>query len=288
MRLPIFVSRKVLTLDLELVRDSSDALVNDTHREFWGKDAIRRWLTKEIVGDRVTLAQVDVFDALALVNTGNSFAMTQPEQDAAQQDPRWVPAVSSATSASIGAHVGTQAAAEAARIVFRFGLWPAALELWHIAPTDPRAKQWQKARWQDGQLVMPKLPPLALPALAARAHGRNGVTGAMTHAFSRWAWSQATFTISQQQWTADIDALAVRSGGGEFVRLDRSGVKFPPTGNNRIGTAFTSLCGTLVRVEIERATGALHIAKAYSALECGQVLVPEVVLGQSQGGWQSR
>ena len=237
------------------------------------------------VGDQVTLAQVDVFDALALVNTGNSFAMTQPEQDAAQQDPRWVPAVSSATSASIGAHVGTQAAAEAARIVFRFGLWPAALELWHIAPTDPRAKQWRKARWQDGQLVMPKLPPLALPALAARAHGRNGVTGAMTHAFSRWAWSQATFTISQQQWTADIDALAVRSGGGEFVRLDRSGVKFPPTGNNRIGTAFTSLCGTLVRVEIERATGALHIAKAYSVLECGQVLVPEVVLGQSQGGF---
>jgi CO/xanthine dehydrogenase Mo-binding subunit len=91
------------------------------------------------VGDQVTLAQVDVFDALALVNTGNSFAMAQPEQDAGQQDPRWVPAVSSATSASIGAHVGTQAAAEEARIGFRFGLWPAALELWHIAPTDPRS-----------------------------------------------------------------------------------------------------------------------------------------------------
>ena len=39
--------------------------------------------------------------------------------------------------ASIGAHVGTHAAAEAARVIFRFGLWPAALELWGIAPTDP-------------------------------------------------------------------------------------------------------------------------------------------------------
>ena len=37
------------------------------------------------------------------------------------------------TSASIGAHVGTHAAAEAARVIFRFGLWPAALELWRIA-----------------------------------------------------------------------------------------------------------------------------------------------------------
>ena len=45
------------------------------------------------------------------------------------------------------------------------------------------------------------------------------------------------------------------------------------------------MCGTLVRVEIETATGALRIAKAYSVFECGQALVPEVVLGQAQGGF---
>ena len=84
---------------------------------------------------------------------------------------------------------------------------------------------------------------------------------------------------------AEIDALAVRKGDGKFDRLDRISVKFPPTNNNRIGVAFTALCGTLVRVEIERATGALRIAKAYSVLECGQALVPEVVLGQAQGGF---
>ena len=86
-------------------------------------------------------------------------------------------------------------------------------------------------------------------------------------------------------WTADIDALAVRTGAGRFERLARTSVKFPPTDNNRIGTAFTSLCGTVVRIEIERATGALRIAKAYSVLECGEPLVPQVVLGQSQGGF---
>jgi CO/xanthine dehydrogenase Mo-binding subunit len=111
------------------------------------------------------------------------------------------------------------------------------------------------------------------------------VTGAMTHSFSRWAWSRATFTVAGQAWTADIDALAVRAGAGKFARLDRTSVTFPPTDFNRIGTAFTSLCGTLVRIEIERATGALRIAKAYSVFECGQALVPEVVVGQSQGGF---
>ena len=237
------------------------------------------------VADEVALAQVDTFGPLALVTSGDSYTMNQKTQDAAARNPRWVPAISSASTASIGAHVGTHAAAEAARVIFRFGLWPAALELWGIAPNDPKASEWKTARWKDGQLVMPGLAPLALPAVAAKAHARNGVTGAMAHGFNRWAWSQATFAVAGQAWTADIDALAVRRGAGKFVRIDRSNVKFPPTDFNRIGPSYTSLCGTVVRIEIDRATGALRIAKAYSVLECGQALVPEVVLGQAQGGF---
>jgi CO/xanthine dehydrogenase Mo-binding subunit len=237
------------------------------------------------IADEVSLARVDTFDALALVSSGDPYTMAQPAQDAAQRNPRWVPAISSATTASIGAHVGTHAAAEAARVVFRFGLWPAALDLWGIGPTDRRTGQWETARWDNGQLLVPGLAPLALPAIAARAHARNFVTGAMAHSFSRWAWSQGSFSLNGQTWTADIDALAVRTGGGNFRRLDRTSVRFPPTDNNRIGTSYTSACGTLVRIEIERATGALRIAKAYSVLECGQALVPELVLGQAQGGF---
>src|SRR6516225_8441566 len=162
------------------------------------------------VADEIALAQVDTFGPLALVTSGDSYTMSQKTQDAAARNPRWVPAISTASTASIGAHVGTHAAAEAARVVFRFGLWPAALELWGIPSNDPRANQWETARWKNGQLVMPGLPPLALPAVAAKAHARNGVTGAMAHGFNRWAWSQATFALAGQAWTADVDALAVR------------------------------------------------------------------------------
>ncbi len=237
------------------------------------------------VADEVALEQVEKFAPLDLVTSGDSYTITQKSQDAAARNPRWVPSISTATAASSGAHVGTHAAAEAARIVFRFGLWPAALELWGIAPNDPKAKDWDKARWKDGQLMMQGLAPLALPAIAAKAHVRNGVTGAMAHAFSRWAWSQATFAVGGQRWTADIDALAVRRGAGKFVRVDRSSAKFPPTNLNQSGPTYTALCGTVVRIEIDRATGALRIAKAYSVLECGQALVPELVLGQAQGGF---
>jgi CO/xanthine dehydrogenase Mo-binding subunit len=237
------------------------------------------------VADEVAVAQVEAFDPLALMTSGDSYTIDQQTQDTAARNPRWVPAIFSATAASTGAHVGTHAAAEAARVILRFGLWPAALDLWRVAQKDPRAAQWQTARWSDGHLTMPGLPPLALADIAARAHARNGITGAMAHGFNRWAWSQADFKIDGQNWTADIDALALRRGAGKFVRLDRTNVKFPPTDFTRIGTTYTAQCGTLVRIEINRSTGALRIAKAYSVLECGNALAPQVVIGQAQGGF---
>jgi CO/xanthine dehydrogenase Mo-binding subunit len=237
------------------------------------------------VADAVSVARIDSFGPLGLVTSGDPYSMDQATQDAAAKDPRWVPAISSATSASIGAHVGTHAAGEAARVLFRFGLWPAALELWSIPPEDVRAALWEDARWLDGQLAFAGLPALALRDIARRAHEGGHVTGAMAHGFSRWAWAAARFRIGDAAWTADIDALALRRGDGAFAALDREAVSIPPTDYNRIGTAYTSMCGTLVRVEIERATGVLRVSQAYSVLECGQALVPEVVIGQAQGGF---
>ena len=37
-----------------------DALVYDVGREFWGTDAIRAWVAKELVGDSVTIALTEV------------------------------------------------------------------------------------------------------------------------------------------------------------------------------------------------------------------------------------
>jgi CO/xanthine dehydrogenase Mo-binding subunit len=237
------------------------------------------------IADEVSVAQIDVFGPLGLVTSFDSHTISQDKQDAEAANPRWVPAISSSTSASTGAHVGTHAVAEAARVIFRFGMWPAALELWGLAPTDFKALDWAKASWKDGHLVMSGLAPLPFAAVAAKAHAQHGVVAAMAHGFNRWSWSHATFGVAGEPWTADIDALAVRRAGGEFVCLDRSYVKFPPTDFNRIGTSYTSLCGAALRVAIERATGALRIAKAYSVLECGQALAPEIVLGQAQGGF---
>src|SRR6476661_3887785 len=41
---------------------ASDAYVNDNHREIWGTDAIRQFMAKEFVGDRVTMVVREIVD----------------------------------------------------------------------------------------------------------------------------------------------------------------------------------------------------------------------------------
>ena len=183
------------------------------------------------------------------------------------------------------AHIATHGANEAAKIIFLHGLWPAALDLWGIRASDARASRWQDAKWVDAKLTFASLAPLALADVAAKAHARSGVTGAVVHGFNRWAWANATFAIGNASYTADIDALALRRGDGAFTRLDRRRVSIPPVEYNRFSTAYTSLCGAVARVEIDRATGNVRVAKAYTVVECGTALVPEVVVGQMQGGF---
>ena len=182
------------------------------------------------VADEVTLAELDQFDELGLVTEGDGRSMSQEEQDRLSKNPRWVPDISSATSASNGAHVGTQPAAQVARVIFRYGMWPAALELWGIPETDPRRFLWEEAFWQDNELILSGLPPLSQAEIAAKAHEQKGITGAIGHAFSRWAWAQAAFPLGDgDDWAAEIDALAVRRGDGPFAVVDRSFVAYPPT-----------------------------------------------------------
>ena len=41
---------------------ADDALVNDAHREFGDREAIRRWAARELVGDRVTIEVTEILD----------------------------------------------------------------------------------------------------------------------------------------------------------------------------------------------------------------------------------
>jgi hypothetical protein len=56
--------KAVNALDTDAIVDTfaEDAYVNDNHREFVGREAIRRWVAKEMVGDSVTIDVREVLD----------------------------------------------------------------------------------------------------------------------------------------------------------------------------------------------------------------------------------
>jgi ketosteroid isomerase-like protein len=51
-----------LDTDAVMATFADDAYVNDNRREFVGRDAIRQWVTKEMVGDRITIDVREVID----------------------------------------------------------------------------------------------------------------------------------------------------------------------------------------------------------------------------------
>ena len=251
--------------------------------------------------DRVTMGALAEWTPLRLQTSGNPYTITQAEQDAAASDPRWVPRLNVSTYASIGAHVHTHVVAEAARIVYRFGVWPAALAIWGQGVMGGQAAgqylRPEDGQFIDGALTAAGMEALPLARLALKAHEMGLVTTAMVHGFNRWNWAVAAFEILGAPWAGPIDAVAVQygqSGGADrrallnsdgFHLLDRVSAQFPNTLFQRFGTNYVAACGSIAAVEIERSTGAVKIVDAYTVLECGRALVPEAVSAQAQGGF---
>ena len=65
----LFTAINAFDADAIVSTFTDDALVNDVKREFWGKDDIRRWVEREIVGVKVTVEVTDAIqhDGLTIV-----------------------------------------------------------------------------------------------------------------------------------------------------------------------------------------------------------------------------
>src|SRR5262245_5352914 len=148
-----------------------------------------------VAADEVKLGVLTGWDVLGLVTPDNPFTITREQQDTAAKNPRWVPDIAHDTTASISAHIHTAVADEAANVILRFGLWPAALALWS-GPFGGQAAgeflRFEDIRFVDGALTVAGMTPLPLPRLAAKAHEMGLVVAAMVHGYNRWAWARAT------------------------------------------------------------------------------------------------
>jgi CO/xanthine dehydrogenase Mo-binding subunit len=255
--------------------------------------AVAKWLGKPAVD--VHMAITDWSD-LPVVSSGDPYIMSQAEQDRLSANPRWSPAYASPASATNSAYYYTHATREAARVVFRQGLWPAAMAIWGQGIGGGQATSFvvriEDARWIDGTLSAGGMAPLSFEQLAKKAHELGLVTGATVHTFNRWQWSEALFDIAGSAERLPIDGLSVRLDAGKngrvtpngYTVLDRKKVFIAPVSRNNAAVTYYSAMGTLVELAIDEASGKVELLSHHSIFECGNQLSPALVSGQVQGG----
>lgn len=249
--------------------------------------------------DQVQTAQTE-WPELALSTSGNPYLMSQAEQDAALRNPRWVAKLASPSSATNSAFYFSHATREAARVLFNHGLWPAAVALWRQGPfggqANPLVVRRESAVWVNGALTGNGLEPIPFTVLAKKAHEMGLVTGVSVHAFNRWSWAEADFVIDGVRERLPLDGLAVKYGDGApnakkaqmnsagFHLLDRQNAAYPATQLNNAMVTYYSPVATIVEVKVNKGSGEVSVLNHHSWVECGRVLVPELVKGQLEGG----
>jgi Aerobic-type carbon monoxide dehydrogenase, small subunit CoxS/CutS homologs len=158
-----------------------------------------------------------------------------------------------------------------------------------------QAPEPEGARWQDGALVIEGFDPLPLTRLAQEAHVRGLVTGAVVHGFNRWQWTEADFKLAGGSMRLPVDGLSLRYGDGASTQkvattpngyqlLSRQAVYFPPTRNNNAMVGYNTAVATLAEIAVDATNGKVSMLSHHTILECGNMLVPELVSGQIQGG----
>ena len=244
-----------------------------------------QWLGKP--ADEAHFSVTD-WSVLPMVTSGDPYLMSQEEQDKLQTNPNWTPSYCSPSSASNSAYYFSHSTREAARVLFNHGLWPAALALWQAGigggQAAPLVVRREDARWVEGGLTAAGMSVLSLELLAKTAYQMGGVTGAAVHVFNRWQWAEADFTLNGKSERLPLDAMALRNAGGEFKPLARGQVYYPPTQRNNAAVTYYSAVGTLAEVAVDIATGQVELLNHHSIMECGNLIVPELVSGQLQGG----
>lgn len=244
-----------------------------------------RWLGRG--ADAVHTSIVD-WPELPMKTSGDPFISNQASEDVAMRDPAWTPALASPSSASNSAYYFSHGTSETARVLFEYGLWPAALSIWGAGfgggQAAPYVMRPEDARWEDGKLTAAGMEPLSLERLATVVHQKGLVSGTVGHTFNRWQWAEADFTVDGQTRRRPLDGLSVRHGAGDYQMLTRANVFYPPAQRNNAGVTYYSAIASVAELAIDTGNGQVQLLSHHSVLECGNQIVPALVSGQLQGG----
>ncbi|MBS7825043.1 xanthine dehydrogenase family protein molybdopterin-binding subunit [Wohlfahrtiimonas chitiniclastica] len=223
------------------------------------------------------------------MTTEGSHHLTQEKQNELQNNPMWTPAFSSSTGASNSAYFFSHVTSETGRVLFDYGIWPAALSIWYEGigggQATPLTVRREDARWNEKGLTADGLEPLSLQRIAKRIYEMNGLTGVVAHGYNRWQWAEAEFKIHKNKHAFALDGLSLKWGQNNHYEVNkRLNVKYPAIQRNNAAVTNYTAIAIAVELSIDTANGNIHMLNHHSVLECGNMIVPQLVSGQIQGG----
>lgn len=215
--------------------------------------------------------------------------LTQDLQDKMEKDPLWTPVYCTSSSSSNSAYFFSHVTTETAKIIFDHGIWPAALAIWGMGigggQSAPLTVRKEDARWVDERLTADSLEPLSIERLARKVYEMGGITGAVAHGFNRWEWASAQYTVQKESYRRALDAIAVRAANqDQYTIIDRKDIVYPKIKRSSAGATNFSAFATIAEISINQATGKVTLMDHHAVLECGNMIVPQLVYGQIEGG----
>jgi CO/xanthine dehydrogenase Mo-binding subunit len=232
--------------------------------------------------------QVTDWPDLPMVTSGIPWIMAQAEQDKLSANPQWTPFYASPASATNSAYFYTHGTQEAARTLFIYGLWPAAMAIWGDGIAGGQAGSLvvrvEDARWVDGKLSAGGLEALPYKRVVEKAFAMGLPTGVVVHVFNRWRWAEADFMLAGQTARLPLDGLAWRRADGKYEVQERRKAYFPETRLNNAAVTYYTANGALVELAVDEGSGKVELLAHHTIIECGSQLTPALVSGQIQGG----
>jgi len=247
--------------------------------------AVAKWLPLPAANAHF---QVTEWDDLPMVSSGIPWIMSQAEQDKLAANPHWTPFYASPASATNSAYYYTHGTQEAARTLFLYGLWPAAMAIWSQGIAGGQAGSLlvrsEDARWSDGKLSADGLEALPYQRIVEKAYDMGLPTGVTVHVFNRWRWAEADFALNGQTVRLPLDGLSLRKGEGKYEVQERRKAYFPATQLNNAAVTYYTANGALVELAVDEGNGKVELLAHHTIIECGTQLTPQLVSGQIQGG----
>ena len=233
--------------------------------------------TAGLLGANATEVRTGFVAPFAALKLEESFKMQA-------DNPRWTPLIFESTKASSTSSKWVHGVEQACSVLLAAGLLPAAREVWGATAAEVTAGDVQ---WVDGALSAEGREPIPLATLARQAHDKGHVVSAMIHAFYSAKWIEADYTVGDETFSWQIDALSVLRGGqSERELIDRKNPKLFTVesiweGNGQNFGA--SAC--IAAVKVDRKTGEVRLDEAAHFTGPGKVLQRDLLMGQIEGSF---